>query len=193
MQNVFFKFISKYISLSEDEKLAIEALNIFHNLKKGTIILKEGKYSNESYLVLQGCIRTYYFINGEEKTTAFYTGMEGFTPSCVLTKTLCEHFISCVEETDIIIFNTDKEAEIFRKFPKLQGLYRIGLEHLLAKSQFSFDQFKTSSPEQRYINLIKNRPDLLKRVPQHQLANYLGVTPQSLSRIRARICQSPLI
>ena len=63
------------------------------------------------------------------------------------------------------------------------------LEELLAKQQINFDEFKTSSPEQRYLNLIQNRPDLVQRVPQHQLASYLGIKPQSLSRLRARILE----
>ena len=50
-----------------------------------------------------------------------------------------------------------------------------------------FDIFKITSPEQRYMNLQKNRPDLIQRVPQYQIASYLGLTPQSLSRIRKRI------
>jgi len=60
-------------------------------------------------------------------------------------------------------------------------------EELLAKEKMDFDEFKTSSPEQRYLNLIQKRPDLIQRVPQHQLASYLGIKPQSLSRLRARV------
>jgi len=50
-----------------------------------------------------------------------------------------------------------------------------------------FDEFKTSTPEQRYLNLLKTRPDLIQRVPQHQLASFLGIKPQSLSRLKARV------
>ena len=62
-------------------------------------------------------------------------------------------------------------------------------EELLAKKQIDFDAFRTSSPEQRYLNLMEKRPDLIQRVPQHQLASFLGMKPQSLSRIRARIVE----
>jgi hypothetical protein len=79
------------------------------------------------------------------------------------------------------------EVEIFSKFPKFETLCRILSEELLAKQQIDFDEFKTSSPEQRYLNLLQIRPDLVQRVPQHQLASYLGIKPQSLSRLRARI------
>lgn len=187
MQNILFDFISKYISLSEDEKNAIVAMDTFSTLKKGTILLKEGQRSNEGYFVLQGCIRTYYVINGEEKTTAFYTEMEGITPNCVLSKEPSKYFISCVEDSIITVSNPDMEAEAFEKFPRFETLCRVLSEQLLAKEQSSFDDFKTSSPEQRYLNLLQNRPNLLQRVPQHQLASYLGMTPQSLSRLRTRI------
>jgi DNA-binding MarR family transcriptional regulator len=79
------------------------------------------------------------------------------------------------------------EAEMFSKFPKFETLCRILAEEFLAKQQIDFDEFKTSSPEQRYLNLLQKRPDLIQRVPQHQLASYLGIKPQSLSRLRARI------
>ena len=79
--------------------------------------------------------------------------------------------------------------EINAKFPKFELMCRILSEELLAKQQINFDEFKTSSPEQRYLNLLKNRPDLTQRVPQHQLASYLGIKPQSLSRLRARILE----
>lgn len=187
MENILFDFISKYISLTEDEKSAMVALDIFRTFKKGTILLKEGQHSVDGYFVLKGCIRTFYIIDGEEKTTAFYTEMEGVTPICVLDKQPSEYNISCVEDSIITVSNPDMEVEIFQKFPKFETLCRILSEQLLAKNQSSFDEFKTSSPEKRYLNLLQNRPDLLQRVPQHQLASYLGITPQSLSRMRTRL------
>ena len=189
MENILFDFISKYISLSEDEKRAMVSLDIFHTFKKRTVLLKKGQHSVDGYFVLKGCIRTFYIIDGEEKTTEFYTEMEGITPNCVLSKQPSEYFISCVEDSIITVSNPDMEVEIFEKFPKFETLCRILSEKLLAKSQSSFDEFKTSSPEQRYLNVLQNRPDLLQRVPQHQLASYLGITPQSLSRMRTRLIE----
>lgn len=189
MQNLLFDFISKYVSLSEDEKSAILSLDIFRTVKKGTALLKEGQRSADGYFVLQGCIRTYYVIEGEEKTTAFYTEMEGITPNCVLSKEPSEYFIATLEDSIISVSNPAMEAEIFAKFPKFETLCRVLSEELLAKQQINFDDFKTSSPEQRYLNMLQKRPDLIQRVPQHQLASYLGVKPQSLSRLKARILE----
>jgi len=189
MQNILFDFISKYISLNEEEKNAILALDLFRSVKKGTILLKEGQKSQDSYFVLKGCIRIYYIIDGEEKTTAFYTEMDALTPPSVINEAPSEYFISCLEDSILLVSNSDMSEEINVKFPKFETMCRIFSEELLAKQQINFDEFKTSSPEQRYLNLVQKRPDLIQRVPQHQLASYLGIKPQSLSRLRARILE----
>lgn len=189
MQDLLFDFISNYVSLTEEEKNAIVSLDIFHSVKKGTILLKEGQHTKESFFVLKGCIRTYYIIDGEEKTTAFYTEMEALTPPCVISKTPSEYYVSCIEDSLLTISNADMEAEVNSKFPKFDIICRKLSEELLAKQRIDFDEFKTSSPEERYLNLLQKRPDLIQRVPQHQLASYLGIKPQSLSRLRARILE----
>lgn len=187
MQDILFDFISKYISLTDEEKNTLLSLDLFHSVKKGTVLLKEGQKSKDSYFVLKGCMRKYYIIDGEEKTTAFYTEMEVLTPHCVISRTPSEYYISCLEDTILTISNTDMEAEVNSKFPKFESMCRILSEEISAKQQIDFDEFKTSSPEQRYMNLLQARPDLIQRVPQQQLASFLGIKPQSLSRLRARI------
>ena len=188
MQDILFGFISKYVSLTEDEKNTIVSLDIFRSVKKGTTLLKEGQKSQDCYFVLKGCIRKYYMIDGEEKTTAFFTEMEELTPHCVKNNAPSEYFISCVEDSILTVGTPDMGVELFST-PKFEKMCRILSEELVAKQQIDFDDFKTSSPEQRYLNLIQNRPDLIQRVPQQQLASYLGIRPQSLSRLRARILE----
>lgn len=189
MHSTLFDFIEKYISLNTAEQNAIIDLDLFRNVKKGTILLEEGKRSRDGYFVLKGCIRTYYIIDGEEKTTAFYTEMEGVTPHCVATKQPSKYSIACVEDSILTVSDPSMETEIFAKFPKFETLCRLLSEELLLKQQINFDEFKTHSPEQRYLNLLAKRPELIQRVPQYQLASYLGVTPQSLSRLKARILE----
>ncbi|MBK8110758.1 MAG: Crp/Fnr family transcriptional regulator [Saprospiraceae bacterium] len=189
MQDILFDFISKYVTLTEEEKNAIISLDLFRTLKKGTILLKEGQYSKESYFVLKGCIRTYYLIDGEEKTTDFYTETETLSPPCVISMTASEYYVDCIEDCTLLISNSDMEEEVNSKFPKFEIMCRRLSEELLAKERLEFDEFRTSSPEQRYLSLLEKRQDLIQRVPQHQLASYLGITPQSLSRLRARILE----
>lgn len=189
MQDLLFQFISKYITLNQQEQDILVELDLFKTVKKGELLLKEGEFSKNAYFVLKGCIRTYYIIDGEEKTTAFYTEQEGLTPLCALTQRPSEYYVAAVEDSILTISNTEMEAEVFAKFPKFETMCRLMSEELLVKQQIDFDAFKTSSPEQRYINLLQNRPDLLQRVPQNQLAGYLGISPPSLSRLRARLTE----
>lgn len=189
MQAILFDFISKYVSLTEEEKNAILSLDLFRSVPKGTVLLREGQKSKESYFVLKGCIRTYYVVDSEEKTTAFYTEMDVLTPPCVVSKTPSEYYVSCIEDSILLVSNSDTEKEVNRKFPKFEMMCRMLSEELLAQQRVDFDEFKTSSPEQRYLKLLQSRPDLIQRVPQHQLASFLGIQPQSLSRLRARILE----
>lgn len=187
MEDALFAYIAKYLPLAEEEKKAIIDLDIFRTYKKGTVLLKEGELSKNGYFVIKGCLRCYYIIEGEEKTTAFYTDAESFAPLCIVSKKPSEHYVSCVEDSIIVVANPEIEEMIFKKFPRFETLCRLLTEEQLANNKASFDDFKTSSPEQRYLKLIEARPDLVQRVPQHQLASYLGIKPQSLSRIRKRL------
>jgi len=92
MQELLFDFISKYITLTEDEKNAITSMDVFRSVKKGTILLKKGQKSQDEYFVLKGCIRKYYIIEGEEKTTAFFTEMEALTAHCTINNAPSEYF-----------------------------------------------------------------------------------------------------
>jgi CRP-like cAMP-binding protein len=187
MEKKLFGFIEKYMLLSEAEKDAIRTLGAFKPYKKGKIILKEGEYSSDSYFVLQGCIRAYYIIDGEEKTTAFFTELDTCTPLCSISHQPSDHYIDCLEDTIIIISNPELEKQMFAEFPRFETMCRILSEELLVKAQFNLDSFKTQTPEQRYLNMLEQRPDLIQRIPQHQIASFLGITPQSLSRIRKRL------
>tara|TARA_R110002096_G_scaffold153285_8_gene317002 strand:- start:3946 stop:4524 length:579 start_codon:yes stop_codon:yes gene_type:complete len=189
MQNILFDYISKYMPLTDDEKKVITDLDLFRPVKKGTILLKEGQLSQEGYFVLKGCVRKYYIIDGEEKTTNFYTELQGEVPECVSNKKPSTYYLTCVEDSIISVSTPDLEEDVFAKFPRFETLCRIVSEELLVKSQSSMDDFKNSSPAQRYEDLLVTRPDLVQRVPQHQLASFLGITPQSLSRLKARLAK----
>lgn len=192
MQEVLLDFLKEHIELNEAEKENIIQMNLFKSVNKGEILLKEGEYSDKSYFILKGCLRTYYILDGEEKTTAFYTELEGITPHTLLSKKPSEYFIASLEDGIIIESTPEMEKIGFEKFPKFETLCRILSEKLYLKQQMDFDEFKTSSPEKRYLNLIKQRPDLLQRVPQNQIASFLGITPQSLSRMRARLSEKKI-
>ncbi len=76
---------------------------------------------------------------------------------------------------------------MYNRFPQFANLAKTMIEESFGQQQALLTSFMTDSPEQRYINLMKNRPDLIQRVPQYQIASYIGIKPESLSRIRKRL------
>ncbi|MFT7232364.1 MAG: CRP-like cAMP-binding protein [Cyclobacteriaceae bacterium] len=190
MENILFDYLSKYILLTADEKKAIVDLDIFKQYKKGMLLLKEGQLSDYGYFVIKGCIRDYYIVDGVEKTTAFYTEAESIEPLCKTNKKQSEYYVSCVEDSILLVANSAMEKVMFQKFPRFETLCRVLSEELLAKSKTDFDDFRKSSPEQRYLRFLESRPDLFQRVPQYQIASFLGITAQSLSRMRNRIVEN---
>ena len=190
MEDELLKFISQYITLTQEEINAIADLDIFRSYSKDTILLREGDISDEYYFVIKGCIRSYYIVDGEQKISDFYTESEYFSPPCVVNKKPSEHYVDCVEDCILSVATPMMEKEIFTKFPRFESLCRIISEEDLAKNKITSSNFKNFTPEQRYLNLLQERPDLLQRIPQYQIASYLGMTPESLSRIRKRISKN---
>jgi CRP-like cAMP-binding protein len=189
MENYLFDFIEQYMPLTEEEKKALVDLDIIRSFKKGTVLVEEGDIIKGGYLVIKGCLRSYHMVDGEEKTTAFYTETEPIAPVFGADNSRATHFVSCVEDSIVTVGNMDREKETHEKFPRFEKLCLIIAEQLLENKLAFFADFKNSSPEQRYLNLLKTRPGLLQRVPQHQIASFLGITPPSLSRIRKRVDQ----
>ena len=128
MENEILKYVSKFISLTEEETKAITEDITIRNFKKGTILLDEGKISKEGYFILKGCIRQYCIINGEEKTTNFYTEEQWVLSRKSYTKKIpANHYFSCIEDCILLIGNIEKETKFFQKiseFPRLQSLSR---------------------------------------------------------------------
>lgn len=181
-------YLAKLTRISEEERSALTELIRVESHAKGTLLLQEGDIASKCYFLLQGCIRQYTVVDGEEKTTAFFTEEEAVVSFTSYTQHVpCTQNWVCVEDVVAIVGEQDDERAAYAQFPRLQGMTLTMVEQDFGKRQAEFETFIVSSPEERYLNLLQHRPELLQRVPQHQIASYLGVTPESLSRIRRRI------
>lgn len=188
MNDVLTEYLSRLDMLSPEDLQAIASQLKTAQYKKGTVLLKEGEVSSTCYFILEGCIRQYCTIDGDEKTTAFYTEEQAVVPfASYAQQQPSTYALVCVEDCTLIEGHPEEEQAMYAKFPVLAALTRRMMEQDFGKTQEDFAAFITSSPEERYLSLLKNRPGLLQRVPQHQLASYIGVTAESLSRIRKRI------
>ncbi|GEN10050.1 hypothetical protein MFU01_50870 [Myxococcus fulvus] len=81
----------------------------------------------------------------------------------------------------------ERESDLYARFPRFESISRRAMEQVLAEQQDRLTSYVIDTPEQRYLRLLATRPDLLQRIPQYQLASYVGVKPESLSRIRKRL------
>lgn len=188
MEQKLLAYFSKILPLSQEEIDGIIATMTIKTYPKGTILLKAGEISMEAYFVLEGCVRQYFLIDGEEKTNNFFSEEQWVISVNSMTNNQpSKHFLECCEKCVLVVGNREKEEALYKQFPKLETVSRKVIEKVFAEQQELSGSYFTDSPEERYLKLLQTRPELVQRIPQYMIASYIGVKPESLSRIRKRI------
>ena len=177
--------------LSDAEAQAIAESARVRSFPKGTLLAEEGAIARNSYFVLKGCIREYCAVQGEEQTTNFFTEGE-WALALDSSPTAC--YWSCNEDTTAVVGSEEAARELFRRFPRLESVAQMVMERVFAEYRRSVAAYRAETPEQRYERLLRERPDVFQRVAQYHIASYIGVKPESLSRIRKRLAEkSPVL
>lgn len=185
--------ISSYVSLSEEEIRSILKRLQYKTFAKGTHILREGEVSKECYFNLEGLVRQYEIHDGEEKTTYFYLEGDAIVAFDSASKNIPSAFSwVCEEDTTLVIGRLDKIPEEYAKNPQLEKMSALFVSRNFGKYQNLSSSLITLTPEQRYLKLMEEMPELITRVPQYHLATYLGIKPETLSRIRKRLSDKKL-
>ena len=188
MQHILVQFMSQLTNLTDEEISSIENSFPIKTYAKGHLLLKEGMIAQNAYFVIKGCIRAYELIDGEENTLGFYTeNQSAIDFKSQASQTPSSKYFECLEETQVTILSAEKEKALYKMHPRFEKFCREGMEEMMGAQQEALSKFIVLSPKERYLNLIKERPELINRVPQYQIASFLGIKPETLSRIRKKI------
>ena len=189
MYSLFRTHIEKFVKLTDAEwDLLVPYLEI-RKLKKHELFAEQGKVAGELGFVIEGMLRHYYIKNGEEKTTYFFfeNHLVGAYFSCISQKPSLLT-IEALSECKVIVFPYKVLKELFETSMAWQTFGRLLAEYLALGLEERMVELLILSPEERYLELIQgNKTKIIERIPQHYIANYLGLTPVSLSRIRNRM------
>lgn len=182
-------YLKKNIDFGEEDLKII--MSYFKILKKNKneILLAHGKVSEFSYFVKKGCLRI-YFINDEEKDSTRYIAFENqFATALVsfITKEPAEEIIQVIENSELFCISHDDFRHLMNIIPKWKDFYTIYLEKAYVNNSKRLMSFTTLGAAERYDQLFKINPNIVKRLPNKIVASYINVSNETLSRIKSKI------
>jgi CRP/FNR family transcriptional regulator, anaerobic regulatory protein len=183
--------IKSLVPLNDSEEKAFLEILEVATFKKKDFLLQEGKVCNIITFINNGCLRVFYNVDGIENTIQFFFADSWYTDyASFLTGQPTIENLQALEDCEVILIKKIDLYELYDKMPVFDRVGRVFAENaFLSISQLN--QMKTNEePEERYRNLLQQRPELVQQIPQHYIASYLGIKPETLSRIRKRIFSS---
>ena len=186
------EYIEKNISLSDEIINDLKTISIERNVEKGEIILQNNSSRKIQIFVASGCLRAFYRTeNGKDHTLQFAT--KDWWISDYMTLFIAETSLLSIESlshSKIIIIEQSQLEELFLKFPQLGLTNRLNLQNRIAALQNRIFGLLTMTAKEKYEKFISDYEIFEKVIPNYQIASFLGITPESLSRVRKEIANS---
>jgi CRP-like cAMP-binding protein len=185
------KGMEPYVVFNEAEWIVFIQHISVHNFKKKQLFAEAGKVCGYVGFVLKGSVRYYHIKDGADITNYFSFENDYVSSyTSFLTGEPALNYIEALEPSQIIVISK-KNMDLMLANPmlayKMERFGRLIAEHYLICYEDRVLSFVTETPEERYLKLLQTGREILQRMPQHYIANFLGITPVSLSRIRKRI------
>jgi len=189
MFNLLHTHIKRRIHISEKELALLSKFFSPKKLKRKQFLLQEGDVCKHIAFVNEGCLREYTVDHkGEEHILQFaikdwwISDLNSF-----LSGTASTHNIDTLQDSEILLLEKDARERMLETVPKMERFFRLLLEANHVVTHRRINESLSASAEDRYLKFLKTYPALVEQVPQSQIASYLGITPQSLSRIRKEL------
>jgi len=187
--NLVIKTIFKDLNFTEDDTKLITSIFQKKEVKKGTILLNANEFADSEYYVVSGCLRTFYTdSNGKEHTVQF--AIKDWWISDYTAFFTSEKSIMTIEVIqDAILYKiTKKEKDLLlKKIPEIDRFFRLKLERAFTAFQKRILANLAQNATERYLSFIKTYPNIERSVKNYHIASYLGITTESLSRIRKEL------
>jgi CRP-like cAMP-binding protein len=186
MLNKFQSYLQQRLNLTDEQALmAVESLKT-KQFKKGEMLLKAGDLKSDTYFVNSGLLRCFSLDEkGKEHIIQFApeNWMVTDRDSSVFNVS-SSFYIEAIEDTEVVIVKQDFFSSIQHIVPEILELNILMLHNAIRFMQKRINMLLSATAEERYLNFIMLYPNLTIRVPQWMIASYLGITPESLSRVR---------
>jgi len=192
MHELFFQKFNELVPLPKAEEDIISSWLMPKKLRKNQYLLQEGDVCKYIAFVEKGVLRAYTVSdNGAEHIFQF--ALEGWLISDLysfLTAEPAVYNIDALEDAELALITKPAQEELLKQVPKYETYTRLQLTGAYIAMQRRITSIISLSLEERYTYLTTLYPDILQRVPQHMIASYMGVTPETLSRVRRRLTRS---
>lgn len=175
--------------LSDDLQEAIVSLTEVKIVKRKTRLLNAGEISNAIYFVVKGAARVYYLEKDGTETTSWFLLENDFLISVYsfFTGQPSFEYVDTLEDCSFIVLKRDALNKLYEQFLEFNIIGRKLTEHYYIRNEIQANQLRTLSAKQRYLELMKNNPKLINRVSLGYIASYLGISQETLSRLRKQI------
>lgn len=189
MFDVFFSHVLKKVSLTEEEKSVLKSFFVAKNLQKKKFLLQEGEVCKYLSFVSKGLLRSYHIDEkGDEHMNLF--AWEGWWTSDIYSFSFNETAqfnIDALEDSELLLITRENLDEMTLQVPKMDRYFRILFQNSLATKERRLVSSNSYTAKEKYIQLAESNPQMIQRVPQNLIASYLGLAPETLSRIKKNI------
>jgi len=188
MHDLLLQTLRQIAPLEIDEEQFFKSIFKEMHIKKGDFFLKAGEINNKLGFVNKGLIR-YFVYKNEDESTIEFTSEGEFIAEYQSFRDNSEaiQFIQAIEDTTLLVTDNDSIQQLYNKTKHGNLIGRLVIEYRYNHLMKQLLSIYMHNPEQRYRNFIQVYPNLIQRIPQYYIASYVGVKPESLSRIRKRI------